>query len=42
MSGACASAMATSAHTMTSANNKTAPMNFRRRIDMTAVLPGAA
>src|SRR3984957_19684986 len=42
MSGACASAMATSAHTMTSANNKTVPMNFRRRIDMTAVLPEAA
>ena len=37
MSGAWANAMATSAHTMTSANNKTVPMNFRRRIDMMAL-----
>src|ERR1700682_2577417 len=39
MSGACASAMATSAHTMTSTNNKMAPTNFRRRIGMAAPTP---
>src|SRR5580704_18816475 len=39
MSGACASAMATSAQTMTSANNKTVPMNFRRRIGMAVPTP---
>src|SRR6516165_3814273 len=36
MSGACASAMATSAQTTTSTNSKVAPMNVRRRIGMVA------
>src|SRR5580693_7861541 len=41
MAGACASAIATSAHTITSTNSATAPMNFRRRIGMVWTVAGA-
>src|SRR5579862_5322000 len=41
MAGACASAMATRAHTITRTNSAMAPRNFRRRTGMAVAVAGA-